>query len=692
MHAEMEAGQAAWIGRSLGPWFGRGPFFVSGPLSGIVKDALLARGLRVSDAPVQGGAAVVLGHDPAVSSVFAGLADGGVAHVLLATNVANGAAGETRRLIEQAAIEAGLRKHARHIVTAPYDTMDAGGPLVLCAFEGIAADIRAEFPLARLAAERDLHMDMTREAGRRSDAHLARYAEAARLVQHGDVILDAACGYGYGSHMLAATTRAAQVIGLDLAPNSVEYARRNFGRTDVEFHVADVTAMTLVADASVDLVVSFETLEHIPNPEAFLDEIVRVLRPGGRVIVSVPNDWSDETGEDPSPYHHQVYDWERLASDLRSRFLLEGGFAQTCGGGRRLPRAGRRMVPFGVGGPTADSEWILAVAMMPPEGSAPHGSDDPQAPANLMSFRRDYAEPALVRAMVTPESRLRDRSALRNLTGAVLLRHLPGTVDHAAALCVRAYQELVPEGHVDGRARLLGEIRAAVDLLPVEGHGLRWRVSLAYAAGLIASGADRRAEALAWFERCRDTDPFAFSPTLAAKTVAAAYRAGCLLYDEGRPDDALASFAKGADVFFAAFALPRDRWIGTGETPFWLPEAEMTEMTLAASNCIGAMRALKTGRPPPSFVEENLQFRVVDLERRLHDFQRIADAAADPKEKAAAALGRSMLRAAGRLGLQDTHIWRAGRLAKRFLRPAAVAATFVTAAAASLAAHVGWKQ
>lgn len=691
MRAEMDATQADWIGRNLEHWFGRGPFFVSGPLSGLVKDALLVRGLRVSDAPVQGGAAVVLGFDQAGPAVLDGFVDAGVAHVLVAANAADGGA-ETRRVIEQAAIEVGLRKHAKHIQTAPYDTMDAGGPLVLCAFEGIPSDIRSEFPLTRLAVERDLHMDMTREAGRRSDAHLARYAEAARLVQHGDVILDAACGYGYGSHMLATTTGAAQVIGLDLSPDSVEYARKNFGRTNVEFHVADVTAMTLLANASVDLVVSFETLEHIPNPNDFLDEIGRVLRPGGRVIVSVPNDWSDETGEDPSPYHHQVYDWERLASELRSRFLLDRGFAQTCGGGRRLPHAGRRMVAFGTGGPVADSEWILAVAMKPPEEAAPQESEDPQAPANLMSFRRDYAEPALVRAMVTPQSRLQDRLALRNLAKAALLRHRPGTVDHAAALCVRAYQELGLEPNADGHARLLDEISAAIDPLPLEGHGLRWRVSLAYVAGLIASRTDRRSEALAWFERCRDTNPFGFSPTLATKTVTSAYRAGCLLQDEGRTEDAISSFAKGVDVLFAAFALPRERWIGAGDTPFWLPEVEMAEMTLAGSNCIGAMRALKAGRPLPSFVGENLQVRIVDLERRLHDAERVLITATDPKERAAAALGRSILRMAGRFGLRDAHIWRAGRLAKRFFRPAAVAATFVVAAAATIVAPVGGKQ
>lgn len=62
-----------------------------------------------------------------------------------------------------------------------------------------------------------------------------------------------------------------------------------------------------IVDASFDIIISFETLEHVENPESVLNEFYRLLSPGGRLITSVPNDWSDESGEDPNPFHFHVY-------------------------------------------------------------------------------------------------------------------------------------------------------------------------------------------------------------------------------------------------------------------------------------------------------------------------------------------------------------------------------------------------
>ncbi|MGC5341134.1 class I SAM-dependent methyltransferase, partial [Escherichia coli] len=68
------------------------------------------------------------------------------------------------------------------------------------------------------------------------------------------------------------------------------------------------------ADQSVDVFVSFETLEHVPDPERIISEVKRVLKPGGTFIGSVPNLWCDETGNDPSPFHFIVFDLPKLVS------------------------------------------------------------------------------------------------------------------------------------------------------------------------------------------------------------------------------------------------------------------------------------------------------------------------------------------------------------------------------------------
>ncbi len=239
-------------------------------------------------------------------------------------------------------IEAGVRKHPLMQRVVPYGRGDTVAGQATLVFEKVPPRARDAYPLAWLARERDLHMDMLREAGVRSEAHVARYTLAASFVRPGDTVLDAACGMGYGAHVLARAGRPGRVIGIDASPAAVEYAAANFGearakaragRAAVEFRAADVADLSALGDRSVDLVASFETLEHVAEPERFLDEVRRVLRPGGRLVVSVPNRWVDETGNDPNPHHLHVYDWATLARQVGSRFVLERAYAQDADGG-----------------------------------------------------------------------------------------------------------------------------------------------------------------------------------------------------------------------------------------------------------------------------------------------------------------------------------------------------------------------
>jgi SAM-dependent methyltransferase len=113
--------------------------------------------------------------------------------------------------------------------------------------------------------------------------HLARYRLAAQLAGARRV-LDVACGTGYGTAMLAAAGRSA--VGVDLDPPTVAYARRRYG--SAEYLVGDAAALPF-EDAAFDLVVSFETIEHVPEPERVLAELRRVLAPDGWLVVSTPN-------------------------------------------------------------------------------------------------------------------------------------------------------------------------------------------------------------------------------------------------------------------------------------------------------------------------------------------------------------------------------------------------------------------
>ncbi len=115
--------------------------------------------------------------------------------------------------------------------------------------------------------------------------HLHRYAIAARF-SAGKRILDIACGEGYGSALLA---RSAQhVVGVDANADAVEHARRSYYYANLRFVTGSCTEIPL-GDASVDVVASFETIEHVDEHEKMLDELRRVLVPGGTLILSSPN-------------------------------------------------------------------------------------------------------------------------------------------------------------------------------------------------------------------------------------------------------------------------------------------------------------------------------------------------------------------------------------------------------------------
>ena len=113
--------------------------------------------------------------------------------------------------------------------------------------------------------------------------HIYRYHFAANYVKGKDV-LDIACGEGYGAAAFA-RNGAKRVVEVDISLEACNHARTKYG---IEALVGDATSIP-IPDESIDLVVSFETIEHISKPENFMVECGRVLRRGGMIIISTPN-------------------------------------------------------------------------------------------------------------------------------------------------------------------------------------------------------------------------------------------------------------------------------------------------------------------------------------------------------------------------------------------------------------------
>ncbi|HEY7724263.1 MAG TPA: class I SAM-dependent methyltransferase [Anaeromyxobacteraceae bacterium] len=116
--------------------------------------------------------------------------------------------------------------------------------------------------------------------------HMARYRWAEAFAR-GRMVLDVACGTGYGSRLLA-EAGARFVASVDVSPEALTAARQRFGHERAAPVRADAVRLPF-GDASFDLVVSFETIEHLPEPERLVAEMRRVLRREGLVVVSSPN-------------------------------------------------------------------------------------------------------------------------------------------------------------------------------------------------------------------------------------------------------------------------------------------------------------------------------------------------------------------------------------------------------------------
>ena len=142
--------------------------------------------------------------------------------------------------------------------------------------------------------------------------HLVRYRLAAQLA-HSRRVLDAACGEGYGTAMLAAA-EASEAVGVDVDEPTIAHAAKRY--PGASFSVGDLTALPF-GDGRFDLVVSFETIEHVKEPERALDELRRVLADDGVLLISTPNKHRYLVENE---FHEREFTHEEFVELLSARF------------------------------------------------------------------------------------------------------------------------------------------------------------------------------------------------------------------------------------------------------------------------------------------------------------------------------------------------------------------------------------
>lgn len=121
--------------------------------------------------------------------------------------------------------------------------------------------------------------------------HLNRYIFASKYITKPNaVIIDGACGVGYGSYVLAQNPNTKLIQSLDISTDALTHAKQYFNNEKIEFKIKNLEDETLDDLQKADYFISFETIEHLPTPEKYIEKISKFIKDDGLFIGSTPNE------------------------------------------------------------------------------------------------------------------------------------------------------------------------------------------------------------------------------------------------------------------------------------------------------------------------------------------------------------------------------------------------------------------
>jgi radical SAM superfamily enzyme YgiQ (UPF0313 family)/predicted SAM-dependent methyltransferase/2-polyprenyl-3-methyl-5-hydroxy-6-metoxy-1,4-benzoquinol methylase len=135
--------------------------------------------------------------------------------------------------------------------------------------------------------------------------HVARYKLACKYIYEGDIILDCACGVGYGSYILSQESNASKIIAVDKSSKAIKFAIKHYKNEKICFQTSDAFSIS-IEDGSLDCIISFETIEHLDGI-MLMDVFYGKLKKDGIVIVSTPNQEALQFNKGRFPFHERHY-------------------------------------------------------------------------------------------------------------------------------------------------------------------------------------------------------------------------------------------------------------------------------------------------------------------------------------------------------------------------------------------------
>ena len=453
---------------------------------------------------------------------------------------------------ERHAVASGFRRHpsVAHLVT--YEQLDSRGMTPWLLIEAVPQ--RSESPL-----------DELRQITADTDAAIWRYARAAQFVRRHDRVLELDCGVGAGTAIVGPAALAASVVGFVRDQAALQYAKAHYGsgRGAVEFRVAQPTDVSQCPDESIDVVVSCRPLPSTFWTADVIDEIRRVLTPGGRLICCV-------TEEDLG-----------VRYQISSGLLLEHVLGQSGAHSEsELPRW--REVQINNPHERPGVDWWFFVAMKDPlSGTAATNS---------------FENPGLHASVSTIGARVTGGTLLEQFC-CDAIRESASSPDAAGAYCVLGYQLLEAPRPDSYFIRVwLSEVDAYLRaLLDDEPATLQWRVLLLFLAGRLAMRHANNAQALRSFQACMSEDATRISSLVATKTIEAAYWAGLLCARNGDRDAARESWSRGVEIAKSCIAAEAESPRNLRESMELSGFREFSHVFDVAGRCAAGLAALAEG-------------------------------------------------------------------------------------------------
>lgn len=200
--------------------------------------------------------------------------------------------------------------------------------------------------------------------------HMNRYTFAREFVSGKDVI-DIACGEGYGSELFSRTAKS--VLGVDIDKETINHAKKKYVKPNLSFKEGSCLQIP-ANDQSADILVSFETLEHIVEHDQFMAEVKRVLRPNGILLISTPNTEVYTHDDYKNEFHLKELSEQEFKQLLNKHFQFADFYNQRVGVTSFIvqqEQSGQLSGHFFSKSAKVTPKYLLAIASNQPVGANP---------------------------------------------------------------------------------------------------------------------------------------------------------------------------------------------------------------------------------------------------------------------------------------------------------------------------------